>query len=159
MRYQEKSGSVITRFHELYLTGIRDPRGSQVKHYHGLIDSTDSIITPGFDKETFTFLYINTDNTMRKIEKAYLITAAWLTDAKTNIYNYEKGGIEFKDVDVTFNGFPITSNRINQLAQEYLNWMHESSGFIVNSNDFDYSGVDTLYNNQPHLGGDKDGIK
>ena len=141
MRYQEKSGSTITRFHELYLTGIRDPRGSQVKHYHGLLEDPD--YEAGFHKETFTFLYINTDNTMRKVEKAYLIIAAWLTDAKTNIYNYEKGGIEFKDVDVTFNGFPITSNDIDALAQKYLDWMHEHSedklGFKVNSANYDYS--------------------
>lgn len=147
MRYQEKSGSVITRFHELYLRGIRDPRGSQVKHYHGLI-ADGTIPEPGFDKETFTFLYINTDNTMRKIEKAYLIVAAWLTDAKTNIYNYDKGDIAFKDVDVTFNGFPITSNEIDALAQKYLDWMHSTAdmklGFTVNTDNYKYSGVEDI---------------
>lgn len=145
MRYQEKSGSPITRLHELYLRGIRDPRGGQVKHYHGLIEQR--LLEPGFENETFTFLYVNTDNTMRNIEKAYLIVGAQITNAKTNIYNYEKGGVEFKDVDVSMNGFPITSNEIDKKAQEYLNWLHNPknpSRIIVDSSEFKYTGVEQM---------------
>ena len=147
MRYQEKSGSPITRLHELYLRGIRDPRGAQVKHYHGLIK--DGKLEPGFENETFTFLYIVTDNTMLKIEKSYLLIAAQPTNAKTNIYNYEKGGVEFKDVDVEFRAFPITSNKIDQKAQAYLDWLHESGTLIVDSSNYDYTGVEKL--NPPEL--------
>lgn len=140
MRIQEKSGSPITRLHELYLRGIRDPRGGQVKHYHGLIEK--GLIEPGFENETFTYLYINTDNTMRNIEKAYLLIGAQPTNAKTSIYNYEKGGIEFKDVDIEFRAFPITSNEIDKKAQEYLDWLHNPknpSRIIVDSSEFSYS--------------------
>ena len=145
MRYQEKSGSPITRLHELYLRGIRDPRGGQVKHYHGLIES--GLIEAGFENEVFTFLYINTDNTMRNIEKAYLLIGAQITNAKTNIYNYEKGGVEFKDVDVSFNALPIASNVIDMKAQQFLVWLNNPknpSRIIVNSDEFKYTGVEKL---------------
>ena len=145
MRIQEKSGSPITRLHELYLRGLRDPRGAQVKHYHGLIQ--DGTLEAGFEHETFTYLYIVTDNTMLQIEKAYLLIAAQPTSAKTSIYNYEKGNIEFQDVDVTFRAFPITSNEIDKKAQQYLDWLHNPKNenrIIVNSSDFKYTGVEQL---------------
>lgn len=145
MKLQEKSGSPITRVHELFLTGIRDPRGGQVKHYHGLIEK--GLLEPGFENETFSFLYVNTDNTMRKIEKAYLIVGAQPTSAKTSIYNYEKGSIEFQDVDAEFIGFPIRSNEVDKKAQQYLDWLHNPknpSRIIVQSAEFKYTGVDQL---------------
>lgn len=140
LTYQERSGSPITRLHEVYLRGIRDPRGGQVKHYHGLIE--EEKLEAGYENETFTLLYINTDNTMRKIEKAYLILSAWITDAKTSIYEYTKGDVTFKDVDVTMNGYPITSDTIDQKAQEYLNWLNSPENprqIIVNSEFGKYS--------------------
>ena len=145
MKIQEKSGSPITRVNELYLRGIRDPRGGQVKHYHGLIEK--GLLEPGFENETFSFLYINTDNTMRNIEKAYMLIGMQPTTAKTSIYNYEKGSIEFQDVDIEFNGFPITSNEIDKKAKQYLDWLHNPknpSRIIVNSSEFNYTGVENL---------------
>ena len=37
--YQEKLGGMMTKFHELYISGIKDPR-TEVKTYHGLIGTT-----------------------------------------------------------------------------------------------------------------------
>lgn len=145
LRYQEKSGSPITRLHELYLTGIRDPRGGQVKHYHGLIEK--GLLEPGFENEVFTFLYVNTDNTMRNVEKAFLLVGAQITNAKTSIYNYEKGNIEFQDVDTTFTAFPIRSNEVDKKAKQYLDWLHNPKNptrIVVNSSEFAYTGVDQL---------------
>lgn len=145
LSYNEKSGSPITRVHELYLTGIRDPRGAQVKHYHGLIEK--GLLEPGYENETFTFLYINTDNTMRNIEKAYLIVGAYLTNANLDMYNHEKAQVDLVQVDVTFNGFPISSNAIDKKAQEYLDWLHNPknpSRIIVDSTEFAYTGVEDL---------------
>lgn len=147
MRVHEKSGSPITRTHELFLRGLRDPRGNQVKHYHGLVGDPTVNIEPGFENETFTFLYINTDNTMRQIEKAYLIVGAQPTTAKTSIYNYTKGEIDFQEIDIEFRGFPITSNEVDQKAQQYLDWLHNPknpSRIIVDSSDFKYTGVEQL---------------
>ena len=126
----------------LFRSGLRDPRGGQVKHYHGLFEDNKSNIEPGFENETFTYLYINTDNTMRNIEKAYLLLAAQPTTAKTSIYNYEKGNIEFQDVDIEFRAFPVTGDSIDKKAQEYLDWLHNPANgnhIIVNSDNFDYS--------------------
>ena len=40
MRYFERHGSVITRTHELFLRGIKDPR-TQIKTYKGLLNDID----------------------------------------------------------------------------------------------------------------------
>ena len=122
MRYWEKSGSVITRTHKLFLTGIKDPR-TQIKTYHGLIDR-GVIQNPGFHNEVFTFLYFVTDNTMSKIEAAYLIIAAQPTTAEVNIYNVEKGNMEFKELSVEFTGFPYTSAKVNKAAKDILEWIN-----------------------------------
>ena len=136
MRYTEKSGSVITRVHKLYLTGIKDSR-TQLKTYHGLID-TGAITNPGFHNEVFTFLYFVTDNTGSKIETAYLIIAAQPTTAEISIYNSEKGTVEFKELSVEFNGFPYTSAKVNKAAKDILEWIN---GFGYTS-DGKYTTVD-----------------
>jgi hypothetical protein len=135
MRFFEKSGSVITRTHELFLRSIKDPR-TQVKTYSGLID--DGVITtPGFHHEVFTFLYFVTDNTMTQIEKAYLIIAAQPQSAETNIYNSEKGTIEFKELSCEFSGFPYTSKKVNQAAKDILEWLN---GFSINNGVYSKTG-------------------
>lgn len=145
MTYQERAGSVITRTHEMFLRGIRDPRGMQAKHYHGLI--ADGTLEAGFENETFSFLYINTDNTMRQIEKAYYIIGAQPTEANNSMYEYEKGDVQFQEVTVSFNGFPITSNEVNKMAKKYLDWMHSDKNpfkLQLDSSEFKYTGVEKL---------------
>ena len=58
--YFEKSGGLITKFSEYYLTGIKDPK-SKAKTYHGLIKN--GLLEPGLEHEVFTFMYYVTDNT------------------------------------------------------------------------------------------------
>jgi len=147
MRYWEKAGSTITRVHELYLRSIKDPR-TQIKHYGGLIEKglvdLDDI---GYDLETFSLLYYVTDNTMRKVEKAYFIVAAQPNKAELSIYESEKGSIEFKEVGVSMNGFPITGNAIDQKAQEHLDWLHNASNpnkLIADSTEFNYTGISEI---------------
>ena len=95
LTYDEKSGSPLTKFAKLYLTGIKDPR-TQVKTYHGLIHN--NILEDGFENEVFTFLFIATDNTMRKVEFSTLIVGAQLNSADTSMYNYTKGDIGKKEI-------------------------------------------------------------
>ena len=121
MSYYERSGSLLTKAHELYLTGIKDP-DTQVKHYHGLIDdyiygnasnggSRLSGSDPGPHRECFTFMYFLTDNTMTKIERAFLIAAAQPNIADFgNLYTGQKGQIEFAELQLSFNGFFITND-------------------------------------------------
>ncbi len=122
MRFTEKSGSLITKYLERYIKGVRDPR-SQAKTYHGLIAA--GYLYPGFENEVFNFLYIATDNTLLGLEKAYLIANAWPTKATDSIYNMEKGNIEIKEVDVTFNGFPIEGKEVDKVALEMLAYINE----------------------------------
>lgn len=145
MRYTEKSGSVLTRVNELFLTGVKDGR-TQVKTYHGLLDN-GTITEAGYEYETFSFMYFVTDNTMRKLEKAYYIVAGQPTQAETSMYNSEKGDIGFKEIGMEFMGFPITGDVVDYKAQEMLNWLHNPANpnkIIVNSNNFLYSGVESI---------------
>ena len=145
--YDEKSGSPLTKFAKLYLTGIKDPR-TQVKTYHGLIHK--GIMEPGFENEVFTFLFIATDNTMQYVEAAYLLIGCQLNSADTDMYNYSKGDISKKDVNVKFSGYPITSSYIDKCAQDMLSFLISADAkgrqIIVNSNEFKYTGIDAISN-------------
>lgn len=145
LTYDEKSGSPLTKFAKLYLTGIKDPR-TQVKTYHGLIHN--DLMEPGFENEVFTFLFISTDNTMKYIEAAYLLIGCQLNSADTDMYNYAKGDISKKEVQVKFSGYPITSSQIEKCAQEMLSYLMSADAgerqIIVNSMDFNYTGVDAI---------------
>lgn len=149
LTYDEKSGSPLTKFAKLYLTGIKDPR-TQVKTYHGLIHSRDgnNTIEPGFENEVFTFLFIATDNTMRNVEAAYLLIGCQLLSAETSMYNYSKGDIGKKDISVRFSGYPITSSKIDQAAQDMMDFLLSSEAkarqIIVNSDEFNYTGIDKV---------------
>lgn len=132
MRYYERSGSLITKVHELFLRGVKDPR-TQVKRYNGLLltgnDTDNSVIEAGYENEVFQFLYINTDNTVRHIEKAYLIVAAQPQSAETSMYEYTKGEIQWRELNVTFSGYPITGPAITAKGQEFLDWLNENTIF------------------------------
>ena len=143
LTYDEKSGSPLTKFAKLYLSGIKDPR-SEVKTYHGLIHSGD--MEPGFENEVFTFLYIATDNTMRDVEAAYLLIGCQLNSADTDMYNYTKGDINKREVQVKFNGYPIQSTEIDGVAKDFLMYLLSADAgarqIIVNSDDYNYTGID-----------------
>jgi hypothetical protein len=145
LEYDEKSGSPLTKFARLYLTGIKDPR-TQVKTYHGLIHNGD--MEPGFENEVFTFLYIVTDNTMREVEAAYLLIGCQLVDANIDMYNYTKGTIEKATIQVKFNGYPVTSSYIELAAKDMMSYLLSVEAgarqIIVNSNDYNYTGTDTI---------------
>lgn len=145
LTYDEKSGSPITKFSKLYLTGIKDPR-TQVKTYHGLIHN--GLMEPGFENEVFTFLYINTDNTMREIEAAYLLIGCQLNSADTDMYNYTKGSIDKREVTVKFSGYPISSPLVDRAAQDILTFLISAEAgarqIIFNSNDFNYTGISSI---------------
>lgn len=145
LTYDEKSGSPLTKFAQLYLTGIKDPR-TQVKNYHGLIHSNQ--MEPGFENEVFTFLFIATDNTMREVEAAYLLIGCQLNSADLDMYNYTKGDINKREVTVKFSGYPIRGSYVDQAAKDMLTFLLSADAgarqIIVNSNDFQYTGISTI---------------
>ena len=145
LTYDEKSGSPLTKFAKLYLTGIKDAR-TQVKTYHGLIHA--GLMDPGFENEVFTFLFIATDNTMREVEAAYLLIGCQLNSADLDMYNYTKGDISKREVTVKFSGYPVQSSTINQAASNMLNFLLSKDAsarqIIVNSDNFDYTGTEAI---------------
>ena len=145
LTYDEKSGSPLTKFAKLYLTGIKDPR-TQVKTYHGLIHS--DIVAPGFENEVFTFLFITTDNTMREIENAVLLIGCQLNSADLDIYNYTKGDISKREITVKFSGYPVQSSYINKAAQTMLSYLLSVQAgarqIIVNSDEYNYTGSEQI---------------
>ena len=153
LNYYERSGSILTKAHELYLTGIKDP-DTQVKHCHGLIDAwtfngveTVSGKDPGPHQECFSFMYFLTDNTMTKIERAFLIAASQPTSANySDLYTGNKGDIQFAEVALPFNGFFINNDYVYQKAQDMLLAMRNpknisGSRIIVDSNNFKYNAI------------------
>lgn len=153
MTYYERSGSILTKGNEIYLTGIKDP-DTQVKTYHGLIDDwvfngIDSVSgkDPGIHQECFTFMYFVTDNTMTKIERAFLIAACQPTQAAfSDLYTGNKGDISFVELNMPFNGFFINNDFVYQKAEDMLLAMRNpknntSSRIIVDSNNFKYQAI------------------
>ena len=141
MRYSEKSGSILTKTHELYLRSVKDP-ATGFKTYNGLIGFGNDQINPqeaGFHKECFSFLYMHTDNTGLLIERAAYLVGMMPTSADLGIYNGTKGDIQFQDVTCEFTGFPIYGSAVNARAKKILDWMNsESNRNMVHRNSWDY---------------------
>lgn len=145
MSFYEKSGTPIIKLCEYYLKGIKDPR-TQAKTYNGALDA-GYITVPGFEKEVFTFMYINTDNTCKRIEKAYLLTNVQLTKAETTIYEATKGDIANKEITLEFNAFPIDGVQVDELAKNMLKYLYErndATKLVLNSNDYNYFVLDNI---------------
>jgi hypothetical protein len=156
MQFVERSGSLMTKGNELYLTGIKDP-DTQYKLYHGLIDAyrqkninSKSGEKPGPDKEVFEFLYIVTDNTGTEVERAFLLASAQANIADfATLYNTEKGQIEFPTIQLSFNVFPINNNMVYVKAQKALMAMRNlknttNSRLVVDSNNYRYKSLNEL---------------
>ena len=144
MTYLERKGGVISRVNELLLRAIKDPV-TEVKTYLGLIEEGE--LEDGFENEVFSFMYIVADNTLMNLEKAYYIVAAQPTEANNDIFNSDKATIEFKELTVTFRGYPITGIKVQEKAKSFLDWIRVNTTWI--ESDFNYSGVNELvpYNN------------
>ena len=116
--YFEKSGGLITKFVEVYLTGIKD-KMSQAKTYHGLIKN--GILEPGPENEVFTMLYYVTDNTMLRIERAVLLCNCQFTTSRlSDILNSNKGDISNKEISLEWNCFPIMGYEVDKAAATLL---------------------------------------
>ena len=146
MRYFEKSGSTLTKMHELYLRSVKDP-ATGFKTYNGLIGTGSGDIQPqdaGFHKECFSFLYMHTDNTGMLIERAAYIVGAMPTTAELSIYNAQKGEVQFSEITTEFTGFAIQGSAVNNRAKKILDWMNSSSNANMvhrNSWDYEYDGL------------------
>lgn len=142
MRYDEKTGSVFTRFHEFFLKGIKDT-ATQAKSYYGLIKAGE--LDKGLENEVFTLLYINTDSTMLHIEKAFLFIAAQPMSANINIYESTRGEIDKRELSIEYQVYMAEGKEINLRAQKVLDVQNASEEEIVlNSEAFKYTGIDKI---------------
>lgn len=140
MRFFEKSGAPITKLHELFLTGIKDPR-TEIKTYHGLIKGINGVqLEDGYENEVFTLMYGVCDNTFTKIERAFLLLCAQPTKADFDMYNSEKGTIQNKEISVEMNCFPVSGPKVYEKAQIVLDTMNKT--LITQSTDFNYTGIE-----------------
>lgn len=146
MNYQEKLGGTINKAHEIFLTGIKDPR-TEVKTYHGLIEK--GIMDAGYENEIYKLFYIVTDNTLLNLEKAVYLASGQITNVPIDIYNVEKGTYEFKEISIEMNAFPITSRQVNYTANQLLKDIYETT--VWREHDYAYDGADdaTQFNTIP----------
>lgn len=149
MVYNEKSGSVLTKMHELYLRSVKDPN-TGYKTYNGIIqkDATGNNIKPeeaGFDKECFSFLYMHTDNTGLLLERAVYIVGAMPTSAQLSIYNGTKGEVQFQEVTCEYTGYPIVGKQVDARAKQILDYLNTTTdraeALIKNSYNYKYYGL------------------
>lgn len=147
MSFYEKSGSLITKFVKFYLKGLKDSR-SQARTYYGLVNpfctDTAQTLEPGYENEVFTMLYMVTDNTLMRLEQAYLLLNCQFTTASTSTYESSKGEIAYKEISLPMNCFPVTSVKVNEKANkmlEYLMTTKTNDGYNLISDDFDYYGT------------------
>lgn len=146
-QYFEKSGGLITKYSEYYLSGIKDPK-SQAKTYHGLI--ADGTLAPGLEHEVFTLLYYVTDNTMLRLERAVLLANCQLTKAETSMYNGSRDNISNKEMSIEFNAYPLTGYQVDKAAN-YL--LKQITGVNVTVKDgiATYNGYDPSITNRAAL--------
>ena len=132
MRYNERSGSIFTKVHELFLRGVKDPR-STVKRYNGILktgaERDKSALEAGFEHETFQFLYFTTDNTARFIEKSLFDRICSTYICRNFMYNYTKGDIGWRELNISFNGYPITGPLVYRQSSKFLDWTNENTEF------------------------------
>ena len=92
-------------------------------------------------------MYFVTDNTMTKIERAFLIAAAQPTTANySDLYSGNKGDIQFAEISLSFNGFFINNDFVYQKASDMLLAMRNPSNLtdsriIVYSHNFKYAAI------------------
>lgn len=151
MRFTEKAGRTITKYSEMYLKAVRDPK-TLVKHYMGCADPSkssfdsnkDTTIAPGFENEVFTFLYILLDNSWTAVEKAYLLCNCQLTKASySTLDNVEKGNIELAEIDVPFTSFVVTGAGVDTAAA-YIFKNKLKKNYITNSDQLQYKALKNL---------------
>ncbi len=138
MNYFERAGSTITKVHELFLRGIKDPR-TQFKRYNGQIkgprgaagstNGGNNTLNASYANEVFNYMLIITDNTGFNVEKSYIIASAQPTSANTSIYQVERGQIGFSEIPVNMNGFPITGRVVNNKAAKMLTYINNATCF------------------------------
>lgn len=149
LQVQEKTGTPITKFISTFMRYLHDPK-TQVTTYGGFaisqkqaMENSKAGLAPAYENEVFTLLYGVTDSSMLNIEKAFMIMNAQPTTANfSDLFEYERGSIDFKNLTVTMNGFLVDGELPNKIAQAYVDTMvnntkqHSDKAGKINVNSF-----------------------
>jgi hypothetical protein len=121
MTVTERTGTPITKYVSEYLDAIRHPY-TQAKNYNGTLGFSNDLYDANFNNEVFQMLYVITDATCLRVEKAFfLLNAQPTTAVYSDLYNMNKGEIGTNDIVVTFNCIVRECAQANKVAQQYLN--------------------------------------
>ena len=93
---------------------------------------------------------MHTDNTGLLLEEATYFVGCMPTTAElSDLYNSQKGDVQFHEIGVEFNGFPIRGAAVNKRAKAILDWMNSSANENMvqrNSWNYDYSALSDTTN-------------
>lgn len=152
--YTEKTGTPLSKFLELVLKGIKDPKSSY-KTYLGELEN-DYSLEAGFEKEVFTFLYLVTDNTGRELERAMLFTGCQPQSVpRSELYDSNKGDISNVEISLEFSYYAIESNEVNNLSKRYLDWLNNDNNpnkIIKNMYERNYKATEILRKHVQDIG-------
>ena len=91
-------------------------------------------------------IYIITDSTCLRVEKAFLLLNAFPINAPySDLFNTEKGDISAKEITINFMANVVDGKEANRIARAYIQTLvnlsaeHESDKINLNSSDFNYS--------------------
>ena len=132
--YRERSGGLIWRAHDIFLTGINDS-GSGFKHYYGLIESGE--LKKSYANEIYNIIYGVLDQTGLELDAAYLL-ACGQTPTAYNYANTTAGDYSHKEISIDLNCFPVRNKYVTQLALNCL----KNMTIVRNSANFLYYGVE-----------------
>lgn len=155
MTFTEKTGAPLSKFLEFCLRGIKD-YNTQLKTYYGELEE-DYSLEGGLEKESFTFLYMVTDNTGRELERAMLLTNCQPQSVPySELYDSEKGNIANVEINIELSYHLVESTEINLKAREVLDWLNNDlnpNKIIKNGYEKSYKAVEDKL--KPYI----DGVK
>lgn len=145
MKYTEKTGTLIAKYLSTYLKLVKDP-GTQTRLYTQFDYYKNNGYKGGTHHEVFNMLYMITDATCQRIEKAFLLLNAYPTSAPySDLFNSERGDIGSREVTINFNAAVDDGPIANKIAKAYvqtlvnINELAEPGMINLNSMNYDWS--------------------
>lgn len=123
IRCLETRGEPLRRALEYYINGVTDAN-VKATMMHGALDSTGELMEPTLDNYTFSFMIIQTDQTLRHIQDISMWNSCIITSVERSQLDWENGTIDIvQPQTLQFTGvyLPDTNNDfLNDLALQLL---------------------------------------
>lgn len=130
----EFSGQPVREVIHTWINGTMDLM-SGLTHYYGHTDD----ITPSQANQTAEFIYVNTDQTGKKVEYACMFANCFPRSIKNDQFNFESGTHDLVQYSVEFSATKYESASINDIGQKLI----DKYQVLMNSIDF-YPGKDVM---------------